>query len=55
MEDLEPPIRAMLDATNAADSQAFLGVAVTGNGYNGGGSFIVDVDRDRITRLEITG
>ena len=23
-EDLEPPVRAMLDATNAADSQAFL-------------------------------
>ena len=105
-EDLEPPIRAMLDATNAGDSEAFLaafaddatlvdwgrtfagkeeiarwndnenigvqsriavtgversgatvtvGVAVTGNGYNGGGSFAIDVGGDRITRLVISG
>jgi ketosteroid isomerase-like protein len=105
-EDLEPPIRAMIDATNAADSQAFLdafaehatlvdwgrtfpgkeeiarwndnenigvqshievtgiersggtvtlGVAVSGNGYNGGGSFVIDVAGGLITRFVISG
>jgi ketosteroid isomerase-like protein len=105
-DDLEPPIRAMLDATNNADSQAFLaafaddamvvdwgrtfagkteiarwndnenigvqshieitgversgatvtlGVAVSGNGYNGGGSFVIDVDGGLITRFVIAG
>jgi hypothetical protein len=106
VDDLDPPIRAMLDATNAGDSQAFLdafaddatiedwgrtftgreeiarwndnenigvqshieatgversgstvtiGVAVTGNGYNGGGSFVFELAGDRIARLVIAG
>jgi ketosteroid isomerase-like protein len=105
-EDLDPPIRAMLDATNAGDSDAFLrafaddatiddwgrtftgrdeiarwndnenigvqsrievtgversgttvtlGVSVSSNRYNGGGSFVVDVDGGRIVRLVIRG
>jgi quercetin dioxygenase-like cupin family protein len=105
-DELEPPIRAMLDATNSGDSDAFLaafdddaelvdwgrtftgrteiarwndnenigvqshidvtsvarsgstvtiGVAVSGSGYNGGGSFAIDVDGDRITRVVISG
>jgi hypothetical protein len=32
-----------------------LGVAVRGNGYNGGGSFVIDVDGGLITRLVIAG
>ena len=106
VDDLDPPIRAMLDATNAGDAQAFLdaftddatiedwgrtftgreeiarwndnenigvqshieatrvarsgatvtiGVAVTGNGYNGGGSFVFELAGDRIARLVIAG
>jgi len=105
-DDLDPPIRAMIDATNDGDSPAFLeafaddatltdwgrtfrgkaeiarwnddenigtqsriqvtgversggtvtvGVAVSGNGYNGGGSFVFDVAGGLITRLVITG
>ena len=106
VDELDPPIRAMLDATNAGDSAAFLdaftddativdwgrtftgrdeiarwndgenigvqshieatgversgstvtiGVAVSGNGYNGGGSFVFELDGDRIRRLVIAG
>jgi hypothetical protein len=105
-DDLDPPIRAMFDATNAGDSDAFLaafaddavlvdwgrtftgreqiaswnanenigvqshidvtgverdgdrvitGVQVTGNGYNGGGSFAFETAGGRITRMEIRG
>jgi hypothetical protein len=105
-DDLDPPIRAMIDATNAGDSAAFLeafsddatltdwgrtftgraeiarwnddenigvqsrievtgversgrtvtvGVAVSGNGYNGGGAFAFEVDGGRITKMVITG
>ena len=105
-EDLDPPIRAMFDATNAGDSDAFLaafaddavlvdwgrtftgheqiaswnanenigvqshidvtgvardgdrvitGVQVTGNGYNGGGSFAFETADGHITRMEIRG
>lgn len=102
---LEPPIRAMIGATNRGDRDALLaafaddatltdfgrtfvgkaeiarwnddenigvqsrisvtgvdrseggvsvGVAVAGNGYNGGGSFVFDLDGDRIKRMLIT-
>jgi ketosteroid isomerase-like protein len=105
-DDLDPPVRAMLDATNAGDSEAFLaafaddatlvdwgrtftgkaeiarwndnenigvqsrievtgversgttvtlGVSVSGNGYNGGGSFVLDVEDGLITRFVISG
>ena len=106
-EDLDPPIRAMLDATNAGDSDAFLrafaddatiddwgrtftgrdeiagwndrenigvnshidvtgverdgndvkvGVAVSGDGYNGGGAFTFTLaDDGKIARMVITG
>ena len=106
MDNLEPAISGMIEATNAGDSEAFLaafaddatlvdwsrtfsgkaeiarwndnenigvqnhvevtgvgrsgatvtiGVAVTGNGYNGGGSFTFDLDRGLIARLVISG
>jgi hypothetical protein len=106
VSDLEPPIRAMLDATNRGDSDAFLaafaddavlddwgrtftgheeiagwnarenigvnshievtgversgdsirvGVAVSGDGYNGGGAFTFVLAGDRIARMVITG
>jgi ketosteroid isomerase-like protein len=32
-----------------------VGVEVSGNGYNGGGSFVFHTDGQRITRLEIRG
>jgi hypothetical protein len=105
-DELDPPIRAMIDATNAADSAAFLeafaddatltdwgrtftgkaeiarwnddenigvrsrilvtgversggtvivGVAVSGDGYNGGGSFAFEVESGLITRMVIAG
>ena len=103
---LEPPIRAMLEATNRGDVEGFLdafaddtvlddwgrtftgrdeiagwnarenigvnsrieatdvardgdrirvGVAVTGDGYNGGGAMTFQLDGDRIARTVITG
>jgi hypothetical protein len=106
MAELDPPIQAMFDATNAGDSDAFLaafaedavlidwgrtftghdqiagwnanenigvqshiettgvqregddvivGVNVSGNGYNGGGSFAFRTAGGRITRMEIRG
>ena len=106
MDDLDPPIRAMIDATNAGDSPAFLeafaddatltdwgrtftgrdeiarwndnenigaqsrievtgversggtvtvGVAVSGDGYNGGGSFAFELAGGLITRMVIRG
>ena len=104
--ELDAPIRAMFDATNAADDAAFLdtfaddavlidwgrtfrgreeiarwnanenigvqthidvtgvqrtgdvvvvGVQVSGNGYNGGGSFEFETAGGRITRMQIRG
>jgi hypothetical protein len=105
--DLEPAIRAVFDATNAGDSDAFVaafaddavlidwgrefhghaeiarwndnenigvqsqiavtgvertasgssvvGVQVSGNGYNGGGSFEFDVAGGKVTRMQIRG
>jgi ketosteroid isomerase-like protein len=104
--ELDAPIRALFDATNAGDSAAFLdafaddavlidwgrtfrgreeiagwnanenigvqahidvtgvertgdsvlvGVRVSGNGYNGGGSFEFQTDGGRITRMQIRG
>ena len=107
MSDLDPAIQAIFDATNAADSAAFVaafaddavlidwgrefhgpteiarwndnenigvqsqiavtgfeqsasgsivvGVQVSGNGYNGGGSFEFDVAGGKITRMQIRG
>ena len=107
MPDLDAPIQAMFDATNAGDSTAFVaafaddavlvdwgrefhghaeiarwnanenigvqshievtgvertpsgsvlvGVQVSGNGYNGGGSFEFDVADGLITRMQIRG
>lgn len=47
MPDLDPAIQAVFDATNAGDSAVsgatVVGVQVSGNGYNGGGSFEFDV------------
>jgi hypothetical protein len=104
--EVEPPIRAMLDATNRGDVEGFLdafaddavlddwgrtftgrdeiagwnarenigvnshieatgvtrdgyrirvGVAVTGDGYNGGGAMTFQLDGDKIARMVITG
>ena len=106
MDDLDPPIRAMIDATNHADGEAFLaafaddavltdwgrtftgkaeiarwndnenigtqsrfavtgversgatvtvGVAVSGNGFNGPSSFAFEVADGLIARMRITG
>jgi ketosteroid isomerase-like protein len=106
VDDLDPSIRAMIDATNAGDSAAFLeafaddatltdwgrtftgraeiarwnddenigvqsrigvtgversggivtvGVAVSGNGYNGGGSFAFALEGGLIARMVIRG
>ena len=106
MSRLDPPIRAMFDATNAEDSTAFVesfaedavlvdwgrtftgpeeiatwnanenigvhsridvtgvqregsttvvGVSVSGEGYDGGGSFAFQTAGGRITRMEIRG
>ena len=107
MSDLDAPIQAMFDATNAGDSDAFVaafaddavlidwgrefhgppeiarwnanenigvqsqiavtgfertasgsvvvGVQVSGNGYNGGGSFEFETAGGKITRMQIRG
>lgn len=42
-------------AVKAVGDEVTLTISVTGNGYNGGGSFVVTTRGDRIARLTIRG
>jgi hypothetical protein len=53
VSDLEPPIRQM--GVERSGGSIRVGVAVSGEGYNGGGAFTFELAGDRIARMVITG
>ncbi len=50
-------VNSHIDVTGVTrDGDAIkVGVAVSGDGYNGGGAFVFETSRGRITRMEISG
>ncbi len=49
-------VQSHISVTSVARSKGSVtvGITVTGNGYNGGGSFVFDLDGGRIARMLIT-
>jgi ketosteroid isomerase-like protein len=54
-ENIGTQSRIAVTGVERSGATVTVGVAVSGNGYNGGGSFVFETGGDLITHLEISG